>query len=115
MGTYGFYVSLLDGLSKLNTNNNFDNPILIICEANDYDTPNPRFSRALYNAYHNNDLVNTTLMVYPDMQNKLLLEMNCGRVQDDILSFFNDTNLLYHSDTSANINGTMDCKSDGAI
>lgn len=114
MGTYGFYKSLLGGMIKLNANSNFDNPILIICGANDCDAPNPRFSRALYNAYHNNDLINTTLLVYPDMQNKMLMEINCGRIQSDILSFFNDTNLLYHSDMSANVNGTIFCKSDGA-
>ena len=114
MGTYGFYKSLLGGLIKLDADSNFASPILIICGANDCDAPNPRFSRALYNAYQNNDLINTTLVVYPDIQNKMLMEMNCGRVQSDILSFFNDTNLLYHSDTSANTKGTIFCKSDGA-
>ena len=114
MGTYGFYASLFKGLIKLSANSKFESPILIICGANDYDAPNPRFSRALYNAYSNNDLNNTTLVVYPDMQNKMLLEMNCGRVQGDILSFLNDTNLLYDSEISANTNGTIFCKSDTA-
>ena len=115
MGTYGFYVSLFNGLIKLDANSNFENPIMIICGANDCDAPNARFSRALYNAYHSNDLLNTTLMIYPDMQNKMLMEMNCGTIQNDILSFFNDTNLLYQSDISANVNGTTFCKSDTAI
>ena len=97
IGTYGFYVSLLDGMIKLDANSKFENPILIICGANDYDTPNIQFSRALYNAYHSNDLINTTLIIYPDMQNKMLMEMNCGTIQNDILTFFNDTNLLYNS------------------
>ena len=115
MGTYGFYLSLLNGLIKMESDAHFESPIMIICGANDCDTPNPRFSRALYNAYNNNDLVNTTLMIYPDMQNKLLLEVNCGAIQSDILSFFNDSNLLYHSNMSAKINGTIFCKSDEAI
>lgn len=96
MCTYGFYLSLLDGLIKLESDSNFDNPVMIICGANDCDSPNPRFSRALYRAYNNNDLINTTLMIYPDMQNKMLMEMNCGIIQSDILSFFNSSNLLYH-------------------
>ena len=115
LGTYGFYVSLLDGLIKLDAESKFENPILIISAEHDYDAPNPRLSHALYNAYHENDLINTTLMIYPDMQRKLLLEMNCGAVGGDILSFFNDTNLLLQSDTSANTNGTIFCKSDAAI
>lgn len=103
MGTYGFYASVLDGLAQLNANDKFEHPILIICNADDCDTLNPRFSRALYDAYRDNDLVNTTLMIYPDMQNRLLLEINCGQVQGDILSFFNDTNLKLHSVTKQNI------------
>lgn len=114
MGTYGFYKSLFGGMIKLDADSNFTSPILIICGANDCDAPNPRFSRALYNAYQNNDLINTILVVYPDIRDKMLMEMNCGRVQSDILSFFNDTNLLYHSDISANTKGTIFCKSDGA-
>ena len=98
VGTYGFYLSLLDGLIKLESDSNFENPIMIICGANDCDTPNPRFSRALYNAYHNNDLTNTTLVIYPDMRNRMFMEMNCGTIQNDILTFFNDTNLLYDAD-----------------
>ena len=97
VGTYGFYLSLLNGMIKLDADSNFENPILIICGANDCDAPNIRFSRALYNSYHNNDLINTTLVIYPDMQNKMLMEINCGTIQNDILSFFNDKNLLYNA------------------
>ena len=101
MGTYGFYVSLLDGMAKLECNSKFDNPIMIICDANDCDTPNARFSRALYNAYRNNDMDKTTLVIYPDMRNKMLMEMICGTIQEDILTFFNNTNLLYSSTKTA--------------
>ena len=112
--TYGFCKSLFDGLIKLDTTSKYDNPVLIISNAEERDPITAQFGRALYNAYHNNDLINTTLLIYPDMRNKLLLEMNCGRIQDDILSFFNDTNLHNHSDTSANLNGTILSKSDVA-
>ena len=114
MCTYDFCESLFDGMIKLDADSKYENPILIISGAAESDPTSASFSRALYNAYHNNDLINTTLLVYPDMQNKLLLEMNCGRVQGDILSFFNDANLLYQSDTLANSNGTIFNKSDGA-
>lgn len=107
LGTYEFYISLLNGLLKLEAESNFENPIMIICDAHDYDTPSAQLSHALYNAYYNHDLTNTTLIIYPDMQNKLLMEMNCGIIQNDILSFFNDTNLLYQSDIPANMNGTI--------
>lgn len=113
MGTYRFYVSLLDGLLKQDKKCKFENPILIICGPNDYDTPNARFSRALYNAYCNNDLMHTMLLMYPDMQNKLLMEMNCGAIGNDILSFFNSTNAQCHSDMFANENGTIFRNSDG--
>lgn len=110
MCTYGFCESLLDGLIKLDTGAKYEKPILIISNATEHDASTAQFSRALYNAYHNNDLINTTLVIYPDMQNKLLLEMNCGRIQGDILSFLNNT----YSDISANLNGTIFNKSDGA-
>ena len=89
--TYGFCKSFFDGLIKLDTDTKRDNPVLVISNAAEHDPTTAQFSRALYNAYHNNNLENTTLLIYPDMQNKLLLEMNCGRIQNDILSFFNDT------------------------
>ena len=112
--TYGFCASLFDGLIKLDTESGYDNPVLIISNATERDATTAQFSRALYNAYHNNDLINTTMLIYPDMQNKLLMEMNCGRIQDDILSFFNDSYAQHHSDISANLNGTILSKSDGA-
>lgn len=102
IGTYGFYISLFNGLIKLDSDNSSDNPVLIICSGDDYDSPSARLSHTLYNAYRNNDLINTTLMIYPDMQNKLLLEINCGTIQDDILSFFNNMNQRHSSDISGN-------------
>lgn len=110
--TYGFCESLLDGIIKLDTDSDYTNPVLIISNADERDPATAQFSRALYNAYHKNDLMNATLMIYPDMQNKLLLEMNCGRIQGDILSFFNDTHTHSHSDMSANLNGTILASSD---
>jgi len=110
--TYGFCESLLDGLIKLDTESDYNNPVLIISNADEHDPATAQFSRALYNTYHNNDLMNMTLVIYPDMQNKLLLEMNCGRIQNDILSFFNDTHMRRHSDMSANLNGTILASSD---
>lgn len=95
IGTYGFYASLLDGLIKLDKKSDYEHPVLIICGPNDYDTPNFSLSRALYNSYCNNDLAHATLLMYPDIQTGLLMQINCGSVGDDILSFFNDTNATY--------------------
>ena len=89
--TYEFCESLFDGLAQLDSDINFDNPIMIITNGTEHDTTNACFSRALYDTYRNNDLINTTFIIYPDMENKMLMEMNCGRIQGDILSFFNDT------------------------
>jgi alpha-beta hydrolase superfamily lysophospholipase len=107
IGTYGFYASLLDGLIKLDKKSNYENPILIICGPNDYGTPSVRLSRALYNSYANNDLTHTMLLMYPDVRDRMLMEINCGAIGDDILSFFNDTNTMYHSNMSANDNGMI--------
>jgi alpha-beta hydrolase superfamily lysophospholipase len=112
--TYEFCKSLFDGMIKLDSAGDFDNPILVISGATEHDQSTAQFSRALYNAYHNNNLLNTTLLIYPDMQNNFLMEMNCGRVQDDILSFLNESNGRYSADMSANVNGTIFNKSDGA-
>ena len=64
---------------------------MIISNGAEHDMSNACFSRALYDTYRNNDLIKTTFVIYPDMENKMLMEMNCGRIQGDILSFFNDT------------------------
>lgn len=89
--TYEFCESLFGELSKPNTTNNFENPVMIITNGTEHNIPSACFSRALYDAYCNNDLNKTTFVIYPDMENKVLIEMNCGRIQGDILSFFNDT------------------------
>lgn len=91
MCTYEFCESLFDGLAKLDTAIQSENPIMIISSGFEHDMPNACFSRALYDTYRNNDMTKTTFVIYPDMENKMLMEMNCGRIQGDILSFFNDT------------------------
>ncbi len=107
IGTYGFYASLLDGLVQLNKKSDFENPVLIICGPHDYTRPSFSLSRTLYNSYRNNDLTHTVLLMYPDIPKGLLLEINCGEIGGDILSFFNNTNSMHHSKTSANDNGTI--------
>ena len=92
MCTYEFCYSLFDGLIKLDTNTKYTKPVLIISGATEHDSATLQFSRALYNAYRGDDLENTTLLIYPDAQNRLLMEMNCGQIQGDILSFLNNTN-----------------------
>ena len=92
MCTYEFCESLFNGLVQLDTPSAFNNPIMIITNGTEYGSTNACFSRTLYDTYRNNDLTKTTFVIYPDMENKMLMEMNCGRIQGDILSFFNDTN-----------------------
>ena len=86
--TYGFYVSLFRGIKAITPDAAFDTPILMISGAGDSYATNPRFSHALYNAYRDNGIMNVTMMVYPDANDDLFLEMNFGKMPDDILDFF---------------------------
>ena len=90
--TYEFCESLFKGLAQLDNGTRFENPTMIISNGTERDMTSACFSRALYDTYRNNDLTKTTFVIYPDMQNKMLMEMNCGRIQTDILSFFNEVN-----------------------
>ena len=86
--TYGFYVSLFRGIKAITPDAAFDTPILMISGAGDSYATNPRFSHALYNAYRDNGIMNVTMIVYPDANDDLFMEMNFGKMPDDILDFF---------------------------
>ena len=85
--TYAFYQELFRGIKSIQPESSFNTPILMISNAHDSFATNPRFSRALYDAYRNNGIMHITLIVYPDKNDNLLLEMNFGTMTTDILDF----------------------------
>ena len=89
--TYGFYIALFRGMKTIKPYAPFDTPILMISGAHDSFASNPSFSRALYNAYRDNGIMQVTMIVYPDKNDSLFLEMNFGSMPGDILEFLKHT------------------------
>ena len=89
--TYGFYLALLRGIEKIKPETQYNTPILMISGANTTLSMNSRFSRALYNAYRDNGITRLTLIIYPDLSDNMLMQMNFGEMAHDILDFFNYT------------------------
>ena len=86
--TYGFYLSLFHGMKTIKPYAPFDTPILMISGPHDSFATNPSFSRTLYNAYRDNGIMQVTMIVYPDKNDNLFMEMNFGTMPNDILEFF---------------------------
>ena len=89
--THGFYVALLRGIEKIRPETRYNTPILMISGANSTISMNSRFSRALYNAYRDNGITRLTLIIYPDLSDSMLMQVNFGEMARDILDFFNYT------------------------
>lgn len=89
--TYGFYLSLFRGIKTIKPYAPFDTPMLMISGAHDSFATNPCFSRSLYNAYRDNGIMHITMIIYPDKNDNLLMEMNFGTMPNDILDFFKST------------------------
>jgi len=86
--THGFYLSLFRGIRTIKPYAPFDTPVLMISSAHDSFATNPCFSRSLYNAYRDNGIMHITMIIYPDKNDNLLMEMNFGTMPNDILDFF---------------------------
>lgn len=85
--TYDFYLSLFRGIKTIKPYAPFDTPILMICGPHDSFATSPSFCRALYNAYRDNGIMQVTMIVYPDRNDNLFMEMNFGTMPNDILDF----------------------------
>lgn len=86
--SHGFFLALFRGIMNIRPEPKFNTPILMISGAHNTFATNPQFSRALYNKYRNNGITQITMIIYPDIDDNLLLEMNFGTISDDILDFF---------------------------
>ena len=87
--TNGFYLALFRGIEKIHPETRFNTPILMISGANSTLAMNSRFSRALYNTYRDNGIMRITLIIYPELSDNMLMQMNFGEMAHDILDFFN--------------------------
>ena len=90
--THGFFLALFRGIETIKPYAPFDTPVLMISGAHNSFATNPQFSRALYKAYQDNGITQVTMIIYPDISDNLLLEMNFGSMSGEILNFLNSAN-----------------------
>ncbi len=87
--SYEFYYSLTSKLIQIYNSVPQDLPILIISGGRSDIAQHTRLATSLYRRYQEYNLRNLSIIIYPDIQHELLIDMYYADVRRDIIQFFN--------------------------